>query len=185
MVLYSKDGFVPRIWTRRLSWAYLTSIGIDKAFATGIDVFATDDIYEKHSNGIKSSWFMIIHKKYQLTNMKILSQLYIFSNLYCAGLAHGDANLADGIQNNQAMINRFKSFMEPENLYAKRNMSPLDGLFENSVISKRSYENAMKTTDRSFFQQLGNVLTAPFKHNLWTFLFNKLLQVEKKCGINC
>ena len=109
---------------------------------------------------------MIIHKKYQLTNMKILSQLYIFSNLYCAGLAHGDANLADGIQNNQAMINRFKSFMEPENLYAKRNMSPLDGLFENSVISKRSYENAMKTTDRSFFQQLGNVLTAPFKHNL-------------------
>ena len=114
--------------------------------------------------------------------MKILSQLYIFSNLYCAGLAHGDASFADGIQNNQAMINRFKSFMEPENLYTKRNMSPLDGLFENTVISKRSYENAMKTADRSFFQQLGNVLTAPFKHNLWTFLFNKLLQVEKKFG---
>ena len=39
----TKDGFeleiVLRIWTHRLSWAYLTSIGIDKAFATGIDVF--------------------------------------------------------------------------------------------------------------------------------------------------
>ena len=111
--------------------------------------------------------------------MKILSQLYIFSNLYCAGLAHGDANLADGIQDNQALINRFKSFMEPEKLYTKRNMSPLDVLFENTVTLKRSFENAMKTADRSFFQQLGNVLTAPFKHNLWTFLFNKLLKLRK------
>ena len=45
--------------------------------------------------------------------------------------------------------------MEPENLYAKRNFSPLDDLFEKNVISKRSYEDVMKTADRSFFQQLG------------------------------
>ena len=109
----------------------------------------------------------------------MISQFYIFSILYCAGLANGDVSFADGLHNNQAMlINRFKSFMDPENLYAKRNMSPLDGMFENTVISKRSYQNAMKSTDRSFFQQLGNVLTAQFKHNLWNFLFNKLLQVD-------
>ena len=99
--------------------------------------------------------------------MKIISQFYILSNLYCAGLTHRDMSFADGLRNNQAMlINRFKSFMDPENLYTKRNMSPLDGLFENTVIAKRSYQNAIKSADRSFFQQLGNVLTAPFKHNM-------------------
>ena len=104
--------------------------------------------------------------------MKMISQFYIFSILYCAGLAHGDISFADGLRNNDdglgsaMLINRFKSFMEPENLYTKRNMSPLDGLFENTVIAKRSYENSIKSDDRSFFQQLGNVLTAPFKHNL-------------------
>ena len=99
--------------------------------------------------------------------MKMISQFYIFSILYCAGLAHGDISFADGLRNNDdELINRFKSFMEPENLYTKRNMSPLDGLFENTVIAKRSYENSIKSDDRSFFQQLGNVLTAPFKHNL-------------------
>ena len=99
--------------------------------------------------------------------MKMISQFYIFSILYSNGLAHGDVSFADGLRNNQAMlINRFKSFMDPENLYTKRNMSPLDDLFENTVISKRSYENAIKSADRSFFQQLGNVLTAPFKHNM-------------------
>ena len=97
--------------------------------------------------------------------MKITPKLYILSNLYFASLAHGN-NFADGIRNSQAMINRFKLFMEPENLYAKRNVSPLDDLFEKNVISKRSYEDVMKTADRSFFQQLSNVLTAPFQHNM-------------------
>ena len=101
--------------------------------------------------------------------MKIISQLFIFSNLFAAGLAHG-------IHFSNAMINQFKSIMEPENLYTgptaeeittgKRNMSPLDGLFENTLISKRFDRNALKAADRSFFQQLGNVLTAPFKQNL-------------------
>ena len=101
--------------------------------------------------------------------MKIISQLFIFSNLFAAGLAHG-------IHFSNAMINQFKSIMESENLYSgptaeeittgKRNMSPLDGLFENTLISKRFDGNAMKAADRSFFQQLGNVLTAPFKQNL-------------------
>ena len=101
--------------------------------------------------------------------MKIISQLFIFSNLFAAGLAHG-------IHFSNVMFNQFKSIMEPENLYTgptaeeittgKRNMSPLDGLFENTPISKRFDGNAMKAADQSFFQQLGNVLTAPFKQNL-------------------
>ena len=93
--------------------------------------------------------------------MKIISQLFVFSNLFCASLAHG--------LNSEALINRFKSFMEPENLYSKRSMSPLDDLFGNTVVLKRSsehdLEHALKAADRSFFQQLGNVLTAPFKHD--------------------
>ena len=103
--------------------------------------------------------------------MEKISTIFIFSSLFIAGLAHGS-------HFSQAIINQFKSMMGLENLFTssiakettKRNMSPLDDLFENTVISKRS---AMDATDRSFFQQLGNVLTAPFKHNLWTLLFNK------------
>ena len=96
--------------------------------------------------------------------MKKISQFNIFSILFCAGLAHGDVSFADGLRNNPDMLINLNSFMDPESLYTKRNMSPLDDLFEN--ISKRSYQNAIKSGDRSFFQQLGNVLTAPFKHNL-------------------
>ena len=107
--------------------------------------------------------------------MKIISQLFIFSNLFSAGLAHG-------LHFSNAMMNQFKSIMEPENLYTgptveeitrgKRNMSPLDVLFENTPISKRfdgisrNGNTMKKAADRSFFQQLSNVLTAPFKQNL-------------------
>ena len=99
--------------------------------------------------------------------MKIFSQLFIFSSLFIAGFAHG-------IHLSQAMINQFKSIMDPENLYTggstkdttKRNFSPLDDMFEKAVISKRSDKTAMNAADRSFFQQLGNALIAPFKHNL-------------------
>ena len=101
--------------------------------------------------------------------MKIISQLFIFFNLFAAGLTRG-------IHFSNAIINQLKSIMEPEYLFTgptaeeittgKRNMSPLDGLFENTLISKRFDRNALKAADRSFFQQLGNVLTAPFKQKL-------------------
>ena len=70
--------------------------------------------------------------------MKIISQLFTFSNLFAAGHTHE-------IHFSQAMINQFKSIMEPENLHigpsieeittGKRNVSPLDVLFENTLIS--------------------------------------------------
>ena len=99
--------------------------------------------------------------------MKIFSQLFIFSSLFIAGFAHG-------LHFSQAMINQFKSIMEPENLYTsditkdttKRNFSPLDDMFEKTVIPKRSEKTAMDAADRTFFQQLSNALIAPFKHNL-------------------
>ena len=92
--------------------------------------------------------------------MNKITKNFIFSSLFIAGLAHS-------IHFSQAMI---KSIMEPKNLtrsianeMSKRNMSPLDDFFENTVISKRS---AMDAADRSFFEQLDIVLTAPFKYNL-------------------
>ena len=64
--------------------------------------------------------------------------------------------------------------MEPENFYTggstkdttQRNFSPLDDMFEKTLISKRSDKTAMNAADRTFFQQLGNALISPFKHNL-------------------
>ena len=71
--------------------------------------------------------------------MKIISQLFIFFNLFAAGLTRG-------IHFSNAIINQLKSIMEPEYLYTgptaeeittgKRTMSPLNGLFENTLISK-------------------------------------------------
>ena len=81
--------------------------------------------------------------------MNKISKVFIFSSLFIAGLAHG-------IHFSQAMINQFKSMMEPEDLFTdsiakettKRNMSPLDDLFENTVISKRP--PWMQQTEASF-----------------------------------
>ena len=84
-------------------------------------------------------------------------KIVIFSSLLVSGLAHG-------IHFSQALINQLVPYtVDTTKDTTKRYMSPLDDLFESTVISKRS---TMDTADRSFLQQLSNVLTAPFKHNL-------------------
>ena len=90
--------------------------------------------------------------------MKTFLQLYIFSSLLIAGLAHG-------IHFSQAMIPSFEINDGARKFGAgstsketiKRNVSPLDDLFERWATSKRSYQNA---------KQLCNVLIAPCNQNL-------------------
>ena len=85
--------------------------------------------------------------------MKLLSKFLIFSNFISICLSHD-------IQNAQEMINRFKTFFDPENLYIKRNFSPLDDLFEASM-SKRSHDHSLGMSN-GIFKQLSNAFTAPF-----------------------
>ena len=99
--------------------------------------------------------------------MKTFLQLYIFSNLLIACLAHG-------IHFSQAVIPSFEindgarkfgaGSMTKETI--KRNVSPLDDLFEKWASSKRSYQNDKKTAHETFFQQLCNVLIAPCNQRL-------------------
>ena len=91
------------------------------------------------------------------TKMNKILKIVIFSSLFVTGLAHG-------IHFSHALINQLVPYtFDTKKETTKRNMSPLDDLFESTVISKRS---TIDTADRSFLQQLSNVLTAPFKHNL-------------------
>ena len=89
--------------------------------------------------------------------MKLLSKFLIFSNFIFLCLSHD-------IRNAQAMIDRFKAFFDPENLYSKRNFSPLDDWFEASM-SKRSHEHSLGMSN-GIFKQLGNAFTEPFKQHL-------------------
>ena len=95
--------------------------------------------------------------KIHSTKMNKFLKIVIFSSLFVSGLAHG-------IHFSQALINQMVPYtVGTTKETTKRNMSPLDDLFESTVISKRS---TMDAADRSFLEQLSNVLTAPFKHNL-------------------
>ena len=130
------------------------------------DVFIIGNIYGKDSKGLKCSWLAVmVRKDLKKYKMKILSKLLIISNLNFLCLSHD-------IENSEAMINRFKNFFEPENLYNKRNFSPLADWFDfDQAISKRSNRYALGA-NRSFLQQLSNAFIAPFKQHPWTVLIN-------------